>query len=341
MGGVMPGAALPRAPQGRPGFGALGLILIAALTAVGTTALMGQVGALQTESLRMQRHQQTNLLLFQTAMRLAAEAGDPDNDGYRETPQMRTGAGGPTGGGLLPITSAAGKTDAWGRQIGYCAWDYGDVMGLAGRINPGRQSTNATEIAMLVVSAGPDGIFQTSCPADPNGAVPAPGGDDLLVSFTAAEVAQRASLTDEMLAFLNALIRGEYRNGIGSNLDIAGTLTVGSGLPAGTPALFFPDGVIQSLNRRLSQGVYDVETLLPGDQMPMPTCPTGLSPKIHMGLTQGAADGAGTLWSSFKLYADPIGTSAWRVGAIFRTQSGWVDPSPPEIAQMMVLTKCS
>jgi hypothetical protein len=334
----------PASAQGRAGFGPVGLILVATVLATGLNFMMGQIGALQTTATRLLRVQQTNHLIMQTAMRLAAEAADLDGDGYRETPVMRFGAGGPSGGGLVPLSSAAGKTDAWGRPIGYCAWNYGNATSLTGLINPGRSSTNATEIVMMVVSSGADGIFQTVCPTDPQTVVPTAGGDDILVGFTAAEVAQRASITDEMLAFLNALIGGEYRNGTGGNLDIAGTLTVGSALGAGAQALIVPDGKVQALNRRLSQAVYDVATARPGDQVAQPSCPSGLVPEIYVALMHVAADSAGTPFSAAQAYATPVsagGSAAWRIGVDIRTQNGWVTPSPADVARVMVITKCS
>jgi len=332
------------APQGAVGVGPFGVVLIAALVAVGTTVMTGQIFAQQGEMMKLLRHQQSSQLVMQTAQRLAAEAGDADGDGFRETPMMRLGVGGPAGGGLIPPISAAGKVDGWGRPLGYCAWNYGSAMTAPDLIDPGRASTNATEITMLVVSAGPNGVFETACPADPNGVVPTAGGDDLVVGFTAAEVAQRASLTDAMLEFLNRLIAGQYRNGNGDHLDIGGTLTVGSGLPAGTPALTVPDGTVQALNKRLSQAVYDVTSARAGQVLPQPTCPSGLTPEIHVAFSHLAADNVGTSWSAAQAYATPTtsgGAPAWQIGVDVRTPAGWTTPVPADVMRVLVIRKCS
>lgn len=331
------------APEGQAGFGALTAVLISLLAAVASSYTIAQNNAVMSESMKLLRLQQTVVLLGQAAQRLAAEAGDVDGDGYRETPAMRTGVGGPAGGGVIPLTSAAGKTDGWGRPIGYCAWDYGGTTTSAGMINPGRGSTNSTEIVLLTVSAGPNGVFETACPTDPNGVVPTAVGDDLLLGFTAGEVAQRASITDTMLAFLNSLIAGQYRPPSAAGLDIAGTLTVGSGLPAGTQALLLPDGLVQSLGRRLSQAVYDVTTARSGDVVAQPACPSGTTARIYTALMHIAADNAGTAWSAAQSYAMPImagGAAAWQVVIDVRTSTGWTSPSPSDVARALVVTKC-
>lgn len=341
---VLPSASCVhgQAIQGRAGVGALTVVLIALMAVIATNYLQSRNSTMMGETVRMMRHQQSAVLLYQAAQRIAAEAADPDGDGYREVPAMRSG-GGPVGGGLIPLSSAAGKTDGWTRPLGYCTWDYGDTIGSSGRINPGRLSTAATEIVLVVLSAGADGRFETVCPADPNGVVPVAGGDDLLIGFTSAEVAQRASLTDEMLAFLNALISGAYRPPTATGLDIAGTLTVGSGLAAGSPALVLPDGLVQALGRRLSQAVYDVTTARAGDVVLQPTCPTGLAARVYTAFMHIAANDTGQSFSAAQSFAQATtsgGRPAWLIRVDIRTPAGWMAPTPVDVARVMVVTKC-
>jgi hypothetical protein len=75
----------------------------------------------------------------------------------------------PTVGGLLPEDVA--NVDAWGRRLGYCAYDYGSqpTAAATGRIrgsattppneNPTNSSPTDSWVALVVISAGPDGVF--------------------------------------------------------------------------------------------------------------------------------------------------------------------------------------
>ena len=112
--------------------------------------------------------------------------GGVDEDGYTEGPQPVAG-GGPTGGGLMPAVGAA-QNDPWGNAYGYCAWDHGplaaDYDAACARYLAGNVSTN--NVAIAVMSAGPDGTFQTTCADDAGGYVnpDAGGGDDIVVTMT-------------------------------------------------------------------------------------------------------------------------------------------------------------
>jgi hypothetical protein len=84
---------------------------------------------------------------------------------------FRTGPG-PTGGGLVPLEAGAVKTDPWGKPLGYCVWDHGkktvsDNVAACGGSSANRlQGGNtSTESVLAIISAGKDGIFQTTCNA--------------------------------------------------------------------------------------------------------------------------------------------------------------------------------
>lgn len=137
----------------------------------------------------------TGAMLSEQSM--AQDDSDCDGDGTIEPPPYRSGALVPPGGGLLPTGIAVSYQDPWKREYGYCVWDHGsktrsDNVGacggtLANRLN----GANAdTQPVLAVISAGPDGMFETSCheftDGNHDGAAdvaliqPASGGDDLL-----------------------------------------------------------------------------------------------------------------------------------------------------------------
>jgi hypothetical protein len=121
-------------------------------------------------------------LVRQAAYVLAIES-TTDTDGYALPPAPAAGAG-PSGGGVIPSSSAAPKTDGYGVNLGYCAWDNGSVTNHPGYI-AGTASMGAVTIA--VVSPGTDNVIQTTCAqiASPGGAA---SGDDSYVSYTSGQV---------------------------------------------------------------------------------------------------------------------------------------------------------
>lgn len=77
----------------------------------------------------------------------------------------------PTDGGIIPLTSAAPKVDAWGTNIGYC------VKAAASQIDP----------VFAVISAGPNKTFNTTCEqAFANTLI----GDDKVIVKTVASILQ-------------------------------------------------------------------------------------------------------------------------------------------------------
>ena len=122
--------------------------------------------------------------------------GDCDSDGLKEPPEWKvaTGAAGtfPAGGGHVPDTLGAAKTDPWGTPYGYCGWDHGSKINDAtcgGSVQKRLGGGTATSgIAISMISAGPDKIFQTSCAADPNYVTKPSGSDDVVMNYTVAEM---------------------------------------------------------------------------------------------------------------------------------------------------------
>jgi hypothetical protein len=114
-------------------------------------------------------------------------AGDCDSDGVIEPTAPDTSAGcttHPAGGGCVPTTVGAAKTDPWGTLVGYCAWDQGPVhAGCNGLLQGEAPGNNKTIIA--VISAGPDRQFQTTCGDSP--AYVTKGGDDIVEEWTLDE----------------------------------------------------------------------------------------------------------------------------------------------------------
>lgn len=128
---------------------------------------------------------------------LAQDNSDCDADGTIEPPAYRSGALVPTGGGLLPSGLPVSYQDPWKHEYGYCAWDHGvktrsDNIGACGGLLANRLNGASadTQPVLAVISAGPNGVFETSCHAfsDTNndGAAdvaliqPASGGDDVV-----------------------------------------------------------------------------------------------------------------------------------------------------------------
>ena len=124
----------------------------------------------------------------------AKTSGDCDHDGIIE-PIGWTDKGplpAPQNGGLLPRTIGAALTDPWGQAYGYCAWDHGSLTASsscgpgAGRL-PGAAAPEYEVLA--VISAGPNGQFETGCRAAGTGSnvVRMPGSDDIVLAYDFAQ----------------------------------------------------------------------------------------------------------------------------------------------------------
>jgi hypothetical protein len=185
----------------------LAMLALMAMMGVGLSRLMMTTKA----TTQMQRSQDTKQLLNSVVMTLSSKAADSDGDFVLEPPAMQSfNPATPTVGGLLPEDVA--NVDAWGRRLGYCAYDYGTqpTVAATGRI---RGSTNSSPtdswVAVVVISAGPDGVINTTtfCPAAGTAASDvAAEGDDMVA----------ARSYGEMISFGNAQIASKL-SGLGSN----------------------------------------------------------------------------------------------------------------------------
>ena len=118
---------------------------------------------------------------------------DCDGDGTIE-PVDWTSSSGLTGGGDIPVTIGAAQQDPWGRNFGYCIWNHGDNIdatggapGCSSNYLNGDGSSTTGGYLLAIVSAGPDGTFQTECKDDPDYVDKPSGSDDLYLGYTYAE----------------------------------------------------------------------------------------------------------------------------------------------------------
>jgi hypothetical protein len=119
--------------------------------------------------------------MTQHAAAILASESTEDSDGFSLPPAMLNGSGGPTGGGRIPLSSAAPRTDGTVQLLGYCAWDNGPLTSASGRI-AGSNSLAAPTLA--VIAPGNDGVFNTTC-AQLAAGNPAQGDDQVKVYSTA------------------------------------------------------------------------------------------------------------------------------------------------------------
>jgi hypothetical protein len=151
-------------------------------------------GATPDEALGLADMTRTNtqrIAVQQAIIALSGESSDSDHDGYIEAPAMSTGSGGPTGGGVIPATSAAPATDSYGVKLGYCAWDNGSTNSSSGRITGVVSGYTAPVIA--VISAGLDNVFNTTCANISAGQ--GAQGDDYVVVYNSTQIQQGNSGT--------------------------------------------------------------------------------------------------------------------------------------------------
>ncbi len=119
-----------------------------------------------------------------------AVGNDPDGDGLTEpvNPQSCSDISG--NGGCVPSSSGAPKSDPWGNAYKYCAWNNGSDSGSSGNILAGGGTT--TNIAVAILSAGPDGTFSNECNNSSGSPAYVPSqseasGDDIIVAMTYTE----------------------------------------------------------------------------------------------------------------------------------------------------------
>ncbi len=178
-------------------FGAVGLVGV--LGAASMTIMKGPVRSMHTVTKNTVAE---NQMIAAGRLSLIAAAQQPtadcDSDGYVEPVEWSTTGTGvaPTGGGFLPATIGSAQQDPWGNTFGYCVWDHGAQInnaGCGGASQKRRAGTAAeTQIAIAVISSGPDRVFQTSCVNHPTYISRVSGSDDLILQYTYAESKQLA-----------------------------------------------------------------------------------------------------------------------------------------------------
>lgn len=118
------------------------------------------------------RNDMTMALALISRVSLEQVDADCDGDGTIEPLPFRVAGGSalPFGGGLLPEGVGANRRDPWGTDYGYCVWDHGTKSVSDGEPACGGASAHrraggqAAHLPVIVVlSAGPDKAFQTSC----------------------------------------------------------------------------------------------------------------------------------------------------------------------------------
>ena len=188
-------------------FAAVGMVGV--LGASMSTVMRGPVTSMATVTKRTIAENNviaSGKLAIVSATTQQPDDGDCDADSFVEPiPYRDAGASPhPAGGGYIPTTIGASMTDPWQIQYGYCAWDHGAVTVSDNDAGCGGSGANRlegapsdTQMAVAIISAGPDMVFQTQCNGfvDVNAdnvpdvaLVNKPGGsDDIVLGHTYAE----------------------------------------------------------------------------------------------------------------------------------------------------------
>jgi len=206
------------APQAKSRSSQSGNVFFALFAAVGmvgvlgagmSTVMRGPVTSMATVTKRTIAENNviaSGKLAIVSAATQQPDSGDCDADSFVEPIPFRDAGGSPhpAGGGYIPTTIGASMTDPWQIQYGYCAWDHGAVTVSDNDAGCGGSGANRlegapsdTQMAVAIISAGPDMTFQTQCNAfvDANTdnvpdvpLVNKPGGsDDIVLGHTYAE----------------------------------------------------------------------------------------------------------------------------------------------------------
>lgn len=152
-------------------FGAVGLVGVVGASA--TTVIKGPVsGMARVTDYSAAKNDMIAAAVLLSEATLSQMNADCDGDGMIEPPPPRPAGtiNAPVGGGLLPAGTSATQRDPWRHEYGYCAWDHGfwtasHDIGACGGIAAGRRNgtNNDTHPVIALISAGPNGIFETTC----------------------------------------------------------------------------------------------------------------------------------------------------------------------------------
>lgn len=260
-----------------------------------------------------------------------ANSGDCDADGNVEPRAWRVGTYGPTNGGLIPLTIGAPVTDPWATDYGYCVWDVGTqikVAGCDGAAGPNAQRLSgsptptagnaSTQTVIAIISAGPNRQFQTTCRdyVDATTDVITLGGDDIVQRFTYQEAASATSSlwTLKPSDSTQAVINKNLAIGPTATPTVTVNSTTGliSALGITTQGKISSGGAIQLATDAV------VTTCLAANQGDMRYNATGKAIEVCDGPTTTWKSAGGGLWTDsgpgYISYLDALG--AMRVGQV-------------------------
>lgn len=178
--GVHPSGDRPR-EKGNVFFTLFGAVAVVGVLGAGIMATMR--GPLST-MVEVNRIEETKAEMG-ISLRLILLAGSERDGGAGDVltePPEPASCSSATGAGCIPSGVSAKQKDAWGTLYAYCAWNNGsDHAAIGSNTHAGGSSTN--NIAVALISAGPDRHFDTTC-SDAPGFVPVDGiGDDIVKRY--------------------------------------------------------------------------------------------------------------------------------------------------------------
>lgn len=170
-------------------FGAVALVGV--LGASTFSLLQGPVSTVAAVNKQVRTESRLMVAGRLAALEAAENGTDCDGDGVTEPlpPAMGPGcsAAQAAGGGCIPVTVGGDKTDPWGSEILYCAYDHGTgASGCSADLLAGEADPSGLAV-LAVVSSGADRVFQTTCGDAP--AYLTRGGDDIAYVFDESEAA--------------------------------------------------------------------------------------------------------------------------------------------------------
>ena len=156
------------------------VVLVGTLSYTAYSLLSGPVRSAAIVTLKTKA--QNELILASKLLMRAAADGDADLVLEPPAADMSIAAVAATNGGGIPLTVGAEKIDPWRTPYAYCGWNHGGTnTGVTGLLDGDAVSYDAL-LAIALISAGPDRVFQTVC-NNGLGTITA-GGDDIVMRYT-------------------------------------------------------------------------------------------------------------------------------------------------------------
>lgn len=287
---------------------------------------------------------------------VSRDDADCDADGvieplsYRETPGYA-----PAGGGLMPAGLGASYQDPWGSAYGYCAWDQGaykqsDGVAACGGGSAARLDgpDDAGQAIIVLISAGPNKQFETSCHAwvdgDSNGEPDVPliqysaGKDDIIYKMAYSQFLMPASAQARLEDLPDAACTAQT---VGIMRMVLGVMQVctGSGWSDIAPASGGDMDFIPVTNAMLESDHISNTITLGTLGAPLPVSVSGgASLSINGGppVTSGAVSSGDTLRISAAAAAAPETTLSYDVQIGSVTKSWLVTTRDAYIAQLSI-----